>query len=488
MELQLMLLRIRPILAALPALAGLISVLPAAPPPVAAPEPAAPGRTTQRIVCEADAQRSYALYLPSGYVADRAWPTVVLMDPRGRALIPLELFRPAAERFGYILASSYDTASDGPREPNERAVNAMLPDLQRRFNIDRRRLYLAGFSGTARAGWDFAHRLKGSVAGLIGLGAGLPPGFEPPRGTPVDFFGGAGTTDFNFEELLALDARLDRTGMTHRIRFYGGGHSWPPEPICSEALGWMELQAMRRGLREADPALIASLHEERMRQARTLEAAGELHEARRAYSAIAEDFPPPADTGEAARRVGELSRHKAVRRAESQLRHASSRRKAYEARLSGFLESFAVASPPPDPPESLRVLQIDRLKREAARIEDDRLAAQAAIRLIEQVFVHVSFYEPMSFLARGEAGRALAMLKVADAIREDNPSVWYNMARSRAQIGQTAPAMEALERAVSLGIASADLLESDRYLEPLRGEPGYRALLARMRAAPPPAP
>src|SRR5688572_1263360 len=163
----------------------------------------------ERIACEADPNQTYAAFLPASYDPQRAYPVVLLMDPRGRARIPLELFRPGADRLGYILISSYDTSSDGAWEPNERAVRAMLPDARRRFSIDPKRLYLAGFSGTARAAWDFSARLRDGVAGVIGFGAGLPSE-KHPVGTPPPFFGGAGNTDFNFQELRALDDKLDK--------------------------------------------------------------------------------------------------------------------------------------------------------------------------------------------------------------------------------------------------------------------------------------
>ena len=139
-----------------------------------------PGEVTERVACEIDPARTYALYLPTSYTPARRWPVVILMDPRGRALVPLELFREAAERLDYVLVSSYDTASDGPREPNILAMRAILPDIEKRIALDTRRLYLAGFSGTARFGWDLGVALGDSLAGHIGVGGGFPHSFTPP--------------------------------------------------------------------------------------------------------------------------------------------------------------------------------------------------------------------------------------------------------------------------------------------------------------------
>ena len=67
------------------------------------------GRVVQRITSRADTTQRYALYLPSSFTRDRQWPVLFLLDPRGRALIPLQRFQPVAERLGYIVISSYNT-------------------------------------------------------------------------------------------------------------------------------------------------------------------------------------------------------------------------------------------------------------------------------------------------------------------------------------------------------------------------------------------
>ena len=103
------------------------------------------GRIVRRITSRADTNQRYALYLPSSFTRERQWPILFLLDPRGRALIPLQRFQPVAERLGYIAISSYNTLSDGPAEPNYKAMNAMLDDVQRSLPVDSRRFYLVGF-------------------------------------------------------------------------------------------------------------------------------------------------------------------------------------------------------------------------------------------------------------------------------------------------------------------------------------------------------
>ena len=230
--------------------------------PVAAADTFPVGVVVDSVVSVSDPTQSYALYLPSEYDPARSWPVMYLMDPRGRAHIPMELFRDAAERYGWILISSYDTRSDGPVEPNEVALDAMLGDTQQLHSADLNRLYLCGFSGTARMSWPFAVNLAGHVAGMIGVGGGLPgggvalayPGMLETQ--PFSFFGASGNTDFNYEEMLKLNDMLGNFDIPHRLVLFEGPHTWLPKDLAERGVDWLEIQAMKDGLRPVDLELV----------------------------------------------------------------------------------------------------------------------------------------------------------------------------------------------------------------------------------------
>src|SRR5262245_41001208 len=118
-----------------------------------------PGQKAERITSESNSTQAYAAYLPARYDTTHTWPIAFLMDPRGRALIPLDRMRAAAERHGYILLSSYNTISDSATDANVVAMNAMLTDAQKSLRVDLKRIYLVGFSGTSRIAWNFADGL-----------------------------------------------------------------------------------------------------------------------------------------------------------------------------------------------------------------------------------------------------------------------------------------------------------------------------------------
>src|SRR5882757_8727966 len=71
--------------------------------------------------------QSYALFVPSHYRADRAWPIVYLLDSGARGQIPVERFAPAAAKAGILLSGS-NNSRNGPIAPSREAIGFMVED------------------------------------------------------------------------------------------------------------------------------------------------------------------------------------------------------------------------------------------------------------------------------------------------------------------------------------------------------------------------
>src|SRR5947207_2490263 len=94
-------------------------------PPAPQPSPPAPktlalplGKLIERVPCVGHPEQTYALYLPRGYTAERRWPILYAFDASSDGKSVAALFQSAAETYGWIVVSSWNTASDGPMEPN----------------------------------------------------------------------------------------------------------------------------------------------------------------------------------------------------------------------------------------------------------------------------------------------------------------------------------------------------------------------------------
>lgn len=377
------------------------------------------GRLEARVTSTTDTSETFALYLPPGYSTERRWPVLFVLDPRGRALRALDLFQPAAARLGWVVLSSYNSLSDGPPQPNVDALNAMLMTAQDRLSVDRSRLYLAGFSGTARAVLVLAVGLRGHVAGVIAVGGAL--GFQlggPETAFAADstfaYFGAAGTRDFNYEEVFAMAERFQKTRVPFRVAAFEGPHSWPPPDMCGDALEWLELRAMLGGRRAMDSAWVRTRLEADEARAAELERVGRWAEAIRLDDAITRDYRRwPAASAAAARAAALRSRREVVRS------EAEARRLAEEDLHEGLelIQVLDWARSQRDAPEFqglARKLRIAELQRTAER--GDSLEAASARRRLARVYVNVAFYEPRTYLARGAPARALEMLEEAVTI------------------------------------------------------------------------
>jgi predicted esterase len=377
------------------------------------------GRLEERVTSATDTSQTFALYLPPGYTTERRWPVLFVLDPRGRALLGLQLFQDRAARLGWVILSSYNTLSDGPPEPNVNAVTAMLAWVQARPSLDPTRLYLAGFSGTARAALGFAVALRGHVAGVIAVGGALGFALGGPEtafagDSTFASFGSAGTRDFNYEEVLAMADRFRTTRVPFRVVAFEGPHSWPPPEVCGDALDWLELRAMLGGLRTTDSGWVRARLVGEMARAAELERLGRWAEAARLDDAIARDYARWPEARDAAGRAAALRRSPVVAKYEAEVRRLAERDLRQGVELPKI---FAWARSQREPPtlETLAdKLRIAELQRTAER--GDSLEAASARRLLARVFVNLAFYEPRAYLANGSASRALGMLEVAVTI------------------------------------------------------------------------
>jgi predicted esterase len=262
------------------------------------------GKLIERVETTADPSQSYAIYLPSNYSADRTWPLLMAFDPAARGRVPVERFQAAAETYGYIVAGS-NNSRNGSWERSLAAVQAMWNDVNARFKVDATRVYTTGFSGGSRVALSISMGTKG-FAGVIACSAGFPDG-KPARSAPIPIFGTAGSEDFNYLEMRRLDRALTTP---HRVAIFEGRHAWPPAELAMEAIEWMELQAVKSGLRAKDAALIEKLLSKRVAQA---EALVNEKQAYLAWSAIAADFEGLRDVTAMNTRAAELGTRKSVK-------------------------------------------------------------------------------------------------------------------------------------------------------------------------------
>ncbi|MEO8277527.1 MAG: hypothetical protein ABI639_15035 [Thermoanaerobaculia bacterium] len=429
------------------------------------------------IACTSDPTQTFELYLPTAFSPDRRWPLLLVFDPRSRGKASAELFQEAAERYGWMIASSNNTMSDGPVEPNERAFNAMFPDLLRRLPVDRRRIYAAGFSGGAILAWVVGLQ-TGQLAGVISVGGRPPDGMEtlPPR---FALWAAAGVADFNHEPTRELDAAAERAGVAHRLEFFPGPHSWFDRAGAGRALRWMEILAMRDGRRERDPALIDAAFADELSAAESLWAAHEPLDAAHRFGEIAGTFQGLRDVADLERRAQEILESPEARAARGEIAKA----KEYEARgrrrISLTLGLIRSAATLPGLPQLRDSLGLEGLLSDA---QGTGPVAEAAQRVRASALAQFGFYLTQERFDAGDLATAAVALSLAVEIQPHSSEAWYNFACALARTGSKRDAIHALSRALDEGISLPSQIATDSDLSSLRGRPDFAALVERARA------
>ena len=335
------------------------------------------GQIIDGVKCAMDQSQTYAIYLPTNYSSDRKWNLILAFDPRGRGRAPVEQYKDAAEKYGYIVAGS-NNARNGPPEISLAAAGMMGSDVVHRLSINMKRVYTAGLSGGARIAMKVAMD-SNEMAGVIASSAGFPPG---ERSSSLSFvvFGTAGFEDFNYLEMRQLDEELNSP---HRIVVFQGGHEWLPISLAIQAVEWLEIQAMKSGSAPRDEKLL-----QRVFEARSAEVAAQKTELGtwEAAGGIVRDFEGLRDVSKFAAQSQALQGRKSVLDALNK-QHADEH---FEAQLESELMDLQEGLEDGGPARAASLSQLkDRLTKLAQQAagSEDTPERRMARRLLGGIFV-----------------------------------------------------------------------------------------------------
>src|SRR5579863_6113239 len=325
------------------------------------------GQIIDTVQCQMDPAQHYALYVPSNYSAARKWSAIFAFDPGARGRAGVERFQAAAEKYGYLVAGSLNSRN-GPWEVSLEAAKAMMADVVQRFSIDTKRIYTAGQSGGARVALAIALG-SNQIAGVFASSAGFPD--EVQKSVPFPIFGKTAVDDFNYLELKALD-RVVTT--PHRVVVTEGGHAWMSSETAIEAVGWMEVEAMKSGRRARDGALLDRIFAERAAQ---VNARKDGLDAVLALDSLAADFQGLKDVSKFTQRAAALRNQKDVQReiAEDHLaeqREAKQTNEIYQ--LRGRLDAIPMMRDQNLARLKARVLELSRQAKSPDDSTDRRIA------------------------------------------------------------------------------------------------------------------
>jgi dienelactone hydrolase len=452
-----------------PALAGEETDGPAAGP--AGDDEPPRGKVVAKVATRHDAGQSYALYLPKAYTPEKKWPILYGFSPAARGTDPVRLFKDAAEKHGWIVVGS-NNSQNGPHEPIQQAIEALLRDTKARFSLDENRRYATGFSGGARVAFFLAASADPPFAGVIPCGAGMPSYMKPlEKGNRLAVAAIVGDKDFNYQELLRLEGTLRKTEVRSRLAVFEGEHRWPPFELAASAVDYMEILRQTipdKGSEEALAALFRTEADAADRQSRVKGQFLRGHEhlaglcARVRGTAVEKELTDRLAAIEASERYAK----------ERELLDAFGKLQADHARAEQSDEAFAAA--------------IQAFGKFAADHPDTDAGLRAAGAVMGAGY-RMAMRGTQLHQAKRYAEAAI-WLRRGRAIYPKDPTLAYNLACALARDGQKAEALKALAEAVELGFRNFEHMRADADLEALREEPDFRRLLERAAPSPAPAP
>jgi tetratricopeptide (TPR) repeat protein len=453
------------------------------------------GEIIDPVLCQDQPDQSYALYLPISYTPEKRWPVLYCFDPGARGKVPVELFQEAAERLGYLVAGS-NNSRNGPWEPTLRAIKAMLTDTQARFAIDTGRAYSTGMSGGGSPALKVA---EAGAAGTIICASVTQFTDEQLKPVTLDIYTTAGIADFNYEYLRTFCEQLVRLGKAVRFETFDGGHGWPPKELAANALEWMELRAMRRGLRGTDEAFIDSFSRSEQARAAALEAAGKRLQALRLYEALVRDFDGLRDVTACQAKVADLSAQKEIKEA---VKWENSVAEAHYQRMSRLVAARTTLENPQIPDLGRgRGIELDPVEKsglEASRAEmaatDIRRSVSSMRKQMEKPFadhervisqrVLDNFYIDTIYRASEQMGskdyrRAISNYQLCAEVRPKAVTPLLELARAYAAQKDKKKAVEYLTKAIDAGLKDPQVIRATEF-ESLRGEKRFEQLMARL--------
>lgn len=436
------------------------------------------GAIVEKVVSKTDAGQSYALYLPSNYTASKKWPVIYGFDPAARGNLPVQLFKDAAEKYGYIVVGS-NNSRNGPAVPLQKIIATLWDDTHARFSIDERRVYATGFSGGARVACAFASAYEGMVAGVIACGAGFPSQITPSRSTPFVFFGTVGTDDFNYFEMRQLDRTLDSLGIAHRVEVFEGGHDWASPNLLARAVEWLEIQAnKKRATGERNDALLDETFKREVARAKSLEAARDISNAFVGYKTLAADFKGLREVSEYERKAAELGESKEVKEAFKKEREQEQRQRELSVEIYKIIEGM-------DDPAN-RAQAFNDLKRAVSGLRkradepQDSGERRVARRVRHDVYAR-TIQEALEFFHRKNYDEAALRLEISTELMPDDASLYLSLARTYARQGKKKKALDALKKSVETGLADPSVIEQNQDFQSLRDEAEFKIIVENLK-------
>lgn len=185
-------------------------------------------------VCKKDSNNTYCLYIPSYEKGCGSMPLVVILDPKGLGNIALRKFIKGSESYKCILAASNLVKNN--YTDFIQAIETLVYDAKEKSPVGTK-IYLVGFSGTARMALNMAQMRK--VNGILVSGALTLE--DEVINSNTNIYAVFGLGDFNLHEAANYFLNPHGYPPNLKLELTNDNHEWPSANNLNRALGLLLL-------------------------------------------------------------------------------------------------------------------------------------------------------------------------------------------------------------------------------------------------------
>jgi tetratricopeptide (TPR) repeat protein len=220
---------------------------------------------------------------------------------------------------------------------------------------------------------------------------------------------------------------------------------------------WLELRAIKSGLREKDDTWIEREYAAVIEEAGSREREQQIPESWERYGAAWRGFSGLRDVSVLETKVKQLDQSSEVLRSRSLEKDVEIRQKNTDEELSRLLDDVIIGRD--------RAFAMQKLQSRFAGLRSDghqkkdEAVRLIAVRVLTRFWIMLNEETALAFEPR-EYGPAALKLEVMAQIRPDDPQIYYHLARAYTLGGRKKEAITALRNAVAKGYMDIATLES----------------------------
>ena len=427
-----------------------------------------PGVVVNRVPCATDTSQSYALYLPSNYIQGKPFPVVFFFDAHARGALVVQKYKSVAEQLGFILVASNNSENGQDEELRNKILYHFMLDVEKRFTLDPKRIYTAGFSGGARVASGIGLFNK-SVAGTIGFEAGFPAVRQLPD-HHLTWVGVVGNTDFNYLEMKNLEAQLNSLGMRNLLLVHPGIHELPPPEMFKKAYEFLMLDAIRKQISPVNQPLIDSVKSGydkiRIKAQKDHQCLQQLQ----ADQALVKNLEGLTDLSFYQKEIQILS----VR---EDCQSTLKREEILNKTESEFQQQFAESMNSKDAGWWKQEINMIYKKKKAARYEDEKLMNQRLLNYLSLM----SYMYANGSLKNKQPDQTKKFLMMYQMVDPENSEVYFIKAEYYGLIRKDADALQSLQDALDHGFHDAFRIKNNFYFHALKSSEQFGHILNEIK-------